>query len=155
MTSITTSHLDIIVVNFISNNASILLGYGNGSFANQTTYPTGTNPASVAVGDFNNDTLPDIVICDLNDNAIDILLHSTRGTLLKEITFASGGGSLLRYAVADDFNNDGQLDIIVANYGTNNIGVLFGYGNGTFQTQMMSTSGSKSHPSAIAVGNIN
>jgi hypothetical protein len=31
-----------------------------------------------------------------------------------------------------DFDNDTVLDIVVANYDNNNVGVLGGYGNGTF-----------------------
>ena len=42
------------------------------------------------------------------------------------------------YSVAvGDFNNDTILDIIVANYGTNNLGVLLGYGNGTFANMVL------------------
>ena len=31
-----------------------------------------------------------------------------------------------------DFNRDGLMDIVVANFGTNNIEILFGFGNGSF-----------------------
>ncbi|CAF5043191.1 unnamed protein product, partial [Rotaria sp. Silwood1] len=62
------TRLDIVVANFGDNTVSILLGYGNGSFANQTTYSTGAAPQSVAVGDFNNDTLLDIVVANFGDN---------------------------------------------------------------------------------------
>ena len=71
------------------------------------------------------------------------------------MTYASGGGSRLRCVAVGDMNNDTQLDIVVANYGTNNIGVLLGYGNGTFVSQMMLNTGSNSHPSSIAIGDFN
>ena len=46
--SITTTYLDIVVANSGNdNNISVLLGYGDGSFANQTTYSTGSSPSSL------------------------------------------------------------------------------------------------------------
>ena len=45
--------------------------------------------------------------------------------------YNSGGTEPRALAVAD-FNGDGKLDIAVANYGSNNVGVLLNAGNGTF-----------------------
>ena len=45
----------------------ILLGYGNGSFANQTIHPTGcTKRALMKVADFDNDNRSDVVIIDFS-----------------------------------------------------------------------------------------
>jgi hypothetical protein len=52
-----------------------------------------------------------------------------------------------------DFNHDTQLDIVVANFGCNNIGVLLGYGNGSFAKQM--TYLTDSAPQFVAVGYFN
>ncbi|CAF4214709.1 unnamed protein product, partial [Rotaria sordida] len=68
---------------------------------------------------------------------------------------APGGGSSLRCVVIGDLNNDTNLDIVLANYGTNNLGVLFGYGNGSFENQMMLNTGMNSHPISIALGDFN
>lgn len=43
----------LVVVNAFSNNVSVLLGDGAGSFGAATNFAVGTNPWSVAVGDFN------------------------------------------------------------------------------------------------------
>jgi hypothetical protein len=46
--------LDLAVANFNSNNVSILLGTGTGSFVTPATnFAVGSAPFSVAVGDFN------------------------------------------------------------------------------------------------------
>ena len=58
------------------------------------------------------------------------------------------------FAVAD-VNNDTQLDIIVAYYGSNNVGVRFGYGNGTFSSEIVLNTGVGSHPSSIVIGDMN
>ena len=48
---------DVVVANLGASTVSILLGNGNGTFAAKADFGTGTgsNPASVAVGDFNGD----------------------------------------------------------------------------------------------------
>ena len=68
------TYLDIVVANQGDNNISVLLGYGDGSFANQTTYSTGSYPQSVAVGNFNSDRHLDIVVANYDDNDISVLL---------------------------------------------------------------------------------
>ncbi|CAF1681785.1 unnamed protein product [Adineta ricciae] len=45
--------------------------------------------------------------------------------------------------------------IAVANYGTNNIGICFNYGNGTFQDHILYSTIHNSNPSSIVVGDLN
>ena len=45
--------LDLAIVNLDSNNISILLGNGNGTFDPAVNFGVGTSPISVAVGNFN------------------------------------------------------------------------------------------------------
>ena len=49
-----------------------------------------------------------------------------------------------------DLNGDGKPDIAVANYGSGTISVLFGNGDGTFQTPVTYTVGSNPRGVAIA-----
>ncbi|CAF4938042.1 unnamed protein product, partial [Rotaria sp. Silwood1] len=146
---------DIVVANRLSSDVSILLGYGNGSFENQKRYSVGSSPRSVSIGDINNDTRLDIVVANGGSNDVSVLLQYNRGAITYEMSLAPGGGSSLRYVVIGDLNNDTNLDIILANYGTNNIGVLFGYGNGSFENQMMLSTGMNSQPISVAVGDFN
>ena len=55
--------------------------------------------------------------------------------------------------VTADFDNDGRLDLVVANYSTNTVGVLLGNGNGTFQSALASPTGAG--PQSVAVGDFN
>ncbi|CAF3066109.1 unnamed protein product, partial [Rotaria socialis] len=146
--------LDILVVSNDTGVIDVILGSFEG-FENQMTFSTGSYPHSVAVGDFNNDTQLDIVVANSNDNNVSILLQYNRGFLRDEMTYATGGGSDLRYTVVGDMNNDGQLDIAIANYGTNDVGILFGPGNGAYLNQMIFDTGVQSHPSCIALGYFN
>ena len=52
-----------------------------------------------------------------------------------------------------DFNGDGKLDLVVANRASNNVSVLLGNGNGTFQAAVNYAAGSK--PRSVAVGDFN
>jgi hypothetical protein len=54
----------------------IFLGFGNGSFANQMTYSTGSYSISVAVGDFNNDRKLDFAVINNGTDSLKILLQT-------------------------------------------------------------------------------
>ncbi|CAF3664246.1 unnamed protein product [Rotaria sp. Silwood1] len=71
------------------------------------------------------------------------------------MAYASGGGSSLKFIVVGDLNNDASLDIVLANYGTGNLGVLFGYGNGNFENQMILSNGWNPHPTSITIDDFN
>ena len=54
--------LDLAVANNEDNTVSILLGNGDGTFQNQTTYRSGAGPVSIVAGDFNNDGKQDLAV---------------------------------------------------------------------------------------------
>jgi hypothetical protein len=54
-----------------------------------------------------------------------------------------------------DVNGDGVSDIIVANYGTNNVGILLNTGNGTFYPQTTCSTGTGSSPYSVAASDVN
>ncbi len=60
------SFSDIVVASSGTSNVGRIMGYGNGTFANQLSYPIGYDslPNSVAFGDFNNDTWIDIAVAN-------------------------------------------------------------------------------------------
>ncbi len=150
-------HPDIAVANYGTSNVGIFIQYGNGSFRTQQTMSTSdpSNPQSVAVGDFNDDNRLDIVVANYWSDTIDIFLGYGDGTFSSQITYSTGYGSGPYSITVGDFNNDSRLDIVVANPGTNNIGIFLGYGNGTFSSQTTFSSGSDSNPLSVAVGDFN
>ena len=51
------------------------------------------------------------------------------------MTYAAGGVSKLQYVAVADLNNGTQLDIIIAYYGSNNVGVGLDMETAPFQTR--------------------
>jgi streptogramin lyase len=150
------THFDIAVTNYDTHNIGIFLGYGNGIYANQTTFGTGASrPLSIAVGDFNNDHCLDIVITNSGTNYISILFGYGNGSFENQITYFTGYDSLAYSVIVKDFNNDYHLDIALANYGTDNIGIFLGYGNGSFMPQKTYSTAPRSDPYSIAADDFN
>jgi len=115
---------DIVVANSSDNTVSVLLnttpvGATAPTFAAQTTFAVGATPMSVAVGDFNGDGRPDLVVANEFDGTASVLLNTTptgatTPTFAPQVTF-DGGGLPLSVAVGD-FNGDGKIDIAVDHF---------------------------------------
>ena len=145
---------DLALANYASNNVSVLLGNGDGTFATAMNYDSGTNPHSVAVGDFNGDGNADLAVANQNGNNVSVLLGHGDGTFQAAANYGVGAGP---YCIAvGDFNGDGKADLAVVNafaY-TDNISVLLGNGNGTFQTALNFGAGIMA-PFSLAVADFN
>ena len=102
-------------------------------------YAAGTGPAAIAVGDFNEDGVPDMAVANSNlfqngKSSVSILLGNGDGTFRAAVNYAAGATP--RSVAAADFNGDGHLDLAVANQGSNNVSILLGNGDGTFAAPM-------------------
>ena len=91
-----------------------------------------TDPRSVAIGDFNNDSWLDFVVTNRAVNNISVFLGSTDGTFSRSTTYSTGSYSLPDKVTVADLNNDRRLDIVVAYFGINSVGIFLGTGDGTF-----------------------
>ena len=80
---------DLAVVNAFSNNVDILLGDGNGSFAEAAISPlaVGTEPVASAVADFNGDGIEDVVVANWTDGTVTVFLGFATGLTPQTITF--------------------------------------------------------------------
>jgi hypothetical protein len=57
---------DLVTANLASDDVSVLLGNGDGTFQAATSFAVGTSPGSVAVADLDGDTLPDLVTANVD-----------------------------------------------------------------------------------------
>ncbi|CAF3807921.1 unnamed protein product, partial [Rotaria sp. Silwood1] len=80
----------IVVAYDTTDHVDVLVARNIGSFSHRMTYATGNWPNSVAVGDFNNDNLLDIVITNNRDNTVSVLLGYGDGSFANQTKYATG-----------------------------------------------------------------
>lgn len=130
---------------------------GTGTFGTAATVSTGASstPVSSVSADLDGDGDIDIVTANSGANTVSIMINNGSGifTLGSTLT-AQDRVSEVRIG---DFNEDGKLDVLAADYGATGTGttvsIFAGNGNGTFQAGVQSTVGIG--PSAAAIGDVN
>jgi hypothetical protein len=75
-------HLDLVVSDFGSNSAIILLGAGDGSFRRAWSFqlPRAGRQFHIATADFNKDGIADLVITNEDDDNYEVMLGTGNGT---------------------------------------------------------------------------
>jgi hypothetical protein len=156
--------LDLAVANSSSFNVSILLGLGDGTFQNQMVFGVGARPLALAVGDLNGDGILDLATADRDTNNVSVLIGQRDGSFAPFRTFPVGPGGLSLAGkgpigiVAADFNGDGRLDLATTNITSNDVSVLLGVGDGTFQAPVITPVGTGTSalgPTALVAGDFN
>jgi hypothetical protein len=122
-----------------------------GQFLEAPQYPTGTNPQSVAVGDFNGDGNLDLAIANSTSNTVSVLLGKGDGTFSPKVDYATGNTP--QGVAVGDFNGDGHLDLAVTSSASNTISVFLGNGDGTFKAKVDYATGRQ--PQGVATGDFN
>src|SRR6202022_4300079 len=72
--------LDLALANWGTNDISVLMGNGDGTFQIARTFAVGSLPFSIAVGDFNGDGFPDLAVANSGSNSASVLLNNGDGT---------------------------------------------------------------------------
>jgi hypothetical protein len=135
---------DIAVSNQNDNTLTILLGNGDGTFTQATGSPitSNYNPAQIVAADFNGDGVPDLAVANFTavfpstTGNVVVLLGKGDGTFTPAPLINVGLNPLA--LLAADFNQDGNTDLAVDNYGditqpqTQTLTVLLGDGKGNF-----------------------
>ncbi len=143
---------DLIVPITYSDEVSILMNKGKGTFAAPVNYQLPTEVLGVVAGDFNNDGKADIAVMNFgNTGSISVLLNSGTGTFSAPTSYPINGYG---YGIAvGDFNKDGNLDIVGADGTNSTVSVLLGNGTGAFPSFATYPTGSS--PIAVTVGDFN
>ncbi len=123
---------DLAIVEPGSNVVSVFLnttapGSAIVSFAPRQDFPTGLGPASAAVGDFNGDGALDLAVVNKSSNSVSVLLNTTApGSAAPSFAarqdFATGSRPVS--VAMGDLNDDGILDLAIANSNSNSTSVL-------------------------------
>ena len=137
--------LDLVIANYYFDDISVLLGDGTGNFGPVKYYDVGARPNSVVIEDIDNDGALDLINTNSGDGKISILLGDGDGnfdpaeyyyvgvdpSLLEDPSFPSllddtnsdiGGNPLS--VIAGDINKDGLLDLVTANFLSDEFSVL-------------------------------
>lgn len=148
---------DIVVANSGSDNVGILLDFDGQTFNTVRNYSTGDGsvPYSIALGHLNNDSHLDIVVVNSESDNIVLLFGHGDGTFDTGYTYSMGARSLPYSIAINDLNNDHFMDLAIASFGTSNLLLLYGYGDGRFGNKMSYSLGYGYHPSSIAAKDLN
>jgi Flp pilus assembly secretin CpaC len=151
---------DLLVTDPVANTVQVLLSNGDDTFKQATGSPinVGQQPSAIVTGDFNADGNQDFVVTNFTDNTFSLFLGNGDGTFKQ----ATGSPFALPSAVtgpiamtATDINSDGNLDLAIVNQTTNNVSILLGNGNATFNESTGSPIVVGKSPVAIATGDLN
>jgi type II secretory pathway component GspD/PulD (secretin) len=172
---VTVSPVDLVIANSTSNNVTVLLGNGDGTFteAAGSPYAVGTEPSSVVVADFNGDGNLDFAVANKGDNTISVFKGDGKGgftafpkspyALQNNATITEKGPVAMATA---NFKNTTlpnltapEMDLAIANETTNNVTILLGSidsnGNLLLTEANSSPLAVGTTPVAIAAGDLN
>jgi hypothetical protein len=147
--------LDLVVADSDSHTVSVLQGNGDGTFKSPVAFKTGNRPHFVAAADVNQDGAHDLIVANLGDGTISVLLNqpgpARHGGFSEPAHFPCGFEPA--FVTAGDLNQDGTLDLVVANQVSNSVSVLLGKRDGTFgpATHFLTGKG----PCGAALGDFN
>lgn len=138
------------------DTVSLMRGTDAGTFLVSTDIPvTGFNPNPVAsaVGDLNDDGIPDLAVVKQNVGQVAVMLSTGIGTYAPIVNYTVGSQPI---AVAiGDLDLDGDNDMAVANKASNTITLLFNDGTGAFPVATTKTYSIGKTPTGIALADFN
>ncbi len=126
--------VDVVVANYNSNSVSVLPGNGDATFGPAiSTAASGSNPEfrsplGVAVGDFNQDGVPDVATANFLGNSITLLEGLGNGRF--NIGAVSAAGSGLTSLLGADLDGDGRQDLVATVTADSRVSVLRGTSKG-------------------------
>ncbi len=143
---------DLAVTNNNSNNISIFLGKGDGTFT--AAIPASVNkPAFLEVVDLNSDGKLDIAVASGFQYYISVLFGNGDGTFQAPVILFAGKDA--NGIAVGDLNGDGKPDIAVTNANPTggHLTILFNNGDGTFQPPVHLVTGN--YPILLKIADVN
>ena len=147
--------LDVVTANRMSGmsgSVSVLLGNGDGSFAEHADFAVGSGPSSMALGDLNGDGRLDVVTGNAMSDSVSVLLGKGDGTFATMVDYPTGDNP--PSVALGDLNGDGKLDLVLSLSYVGTVSILPGAGDGSFGTKVDYAAG-PANVSSVALGDLN
>lgn len=110
----------------------LALGLGDGTLLPPVDFSTGGTSVNLRAADLNGDGASDLAVVTDTDR-LEIFLGTAVGSFLPALGFPIGSSP--RSLVLDDFDGDGVFDAATANFGSEDLSIMIGNGDGTFSGQ--------------------
>ena len=111
------------------NGVSVLIGNGDGTLSPPVSIADASGTSALTGDDLDSDGDVDLAVAR-RPNTVDVLLNDDAGQFSAGGSFRVGGTPVaIGAAYIDD---DGMLDLVTANRGTNDVSILLGLGDGQF-----------------------
>ena len=108
----------------------------------------------MATGDFEGNGITDLVVANANDNTVSVLLGNGNGTFQPAVNYSMSDNTQVANfpgnLTVGRLRSNGPLDIVMTNFGTSNVTVLLGNGDGTFGAPIHLDAGVGNDAAAIA-----
>ncbi len=124
---------DLAVANEVSDNVSVLLNNGDGTFAPNVDYDAGDQPRSVFSADLDRDGDNGLAVANLSGHTASVLLNNGDGTFAPKMDYSAG--SVPTSVFIADLDGNGDNDLAVANI-SDAVSVLLNTGDGTFAPEV-------------------
>jgi hypothetical protein len=146
-------HLSDLAFSNATDEASILLGDGNGGFGAPHSSAAGDRPYGIVLGDFNGDFRPDLATANYYSENVSVLLGDGVGNFGAAHNF--GAGYFPTSIAAGDFDGNSVPDLVVADAASSErtVSVLLADGAGGFGAAQKVGVGTT--PIWVAVGDLN
>ena len=106
---------DVATVNGTSDDVSVLLGNGNGTFQAAVSFGVGKIPLALVTNDMDRDGLLDLVLALSGSDQVVVLKGEGTGLFHKLASQEAGKGST--FLAVRDLNGDGWSDVVAVNSG--------------------------------------
>jgi len=150
-------NLDVAAAVYLGGAVSVYYGDGDGYFPVRQDWGVGYAPNSLAIGELNGDSRPDVVApsSQLSQHDFHVLLNGGGRSFLARRDFDVIGNAH-GFAVAD-FDRDGNRDVVVAVYQSNqdNLKMIRGNADGTMKDAVLVETFGNNMPTNVIAADFN